>query len=62
MQLTIDKNRCPQNHACPAIKVCPIGAIKQNRYDIPTIDQEQCIKCEKCVAFCPMQAIKESTV
>ncbi len=23
--LKIRKERCPQNHKCPAVKVCPVG-------------------------------------
>lgn len=57
MQITVDKNRCPQNHSCPAVKVCPAGAIKQNSFAAPVIDQEKCIQCEECVMFCPMGAI-----
>jgi Fe-S-cluster-containing hydrogenase components 2 len=57
MQITVDKNRCPQNHPCPAVKVCPVGAIKQNGFPAPVIDQEKCIQCEECVMFCPMGAI-----
>ena len=27
MALTIDELRCPQDHRCPLIPVCPVGAI-----------------------------------
>jgi ferredoxin len=37
--------------------VCPVGAIKQNGFAAPVIDQEKCIQCEECVMFCPMKAI-----
>lgn len=57
MKLTVDKNLCPQNHKCPSIKVCPVGAIQQSGNGLPTIDPEKCIKCEKCVMYCPMGAI-----
>ena len=57
MQIIVDKNRCPQNHPCPAVKVCPTGAIKQNGFAAPVIDEEKCIQCEECVMFCPMGAI-----
>lgn len=57
MQIYVDKNRCPQNHTCPAIKVCPVGAIKQAGFAAPIIDQEKCIRCEECVMYCPMGAI-----
>lgn len=57
MQIVVDKNRCPQNHPCPSIKVCPAGAIKQTGFSAPITDQGKCIQCEKCVMFCPMGAI-----
>lgn len=56
--LTIDKNLCPQNHACPSVRVCPVGAISQTGYELPVIDQDKCIMCQKCVSFCPKKAIK----
>lgn len=56
--IIVDKNLCPQNHRCPAIKVCPVKAISQNNYELPQIDQDKCIKCEKCIKFCPMDAIQ----
>ncbi len=56
--ITVDKNLCPQNHACPAIKVCSVGAISQVDNDLPIIDAEKCIECGQCIQFCPMKAIK----
>lgn len=58
LKMTVVKSRCPQNHRCPAIRVCPVDAITQKGYDAPKIDQEKCIKCGKCVKFCPMGALK----
>mgnify|MGYP001136605534 CR=1 FL=1 len=55
--LSVKKSRCPQNHPCPSVKVCPVGALKQNGYDAPTVDMDQCIKCGKCVRFCPRGAL-----
>lgn len=55
--LLVDKNRCPQNHPCPAIKVCPVGALTQQGYSAPEVDMNKCIKCGKCVTFCPMGAL-----
>ena len=53
----IDVNKCPKNHACPAIKLCPVGAITQNGFDAPIIDESKCIGCGKCTSFCPMKAL-----
>lgn len=57
--ITVDKNKCPQNHKCPAIKVCPVNAISQKDFQLPIIDNTICIECKKCIAFCPMRAIHE---
>ena len=55
--LTIIKEKCPQNHPCPAVKVCPVGALVQTGYLAPVIDQNKCIKCGKCSNFCPKKAL-----
>jgi ferredoxin len=55
--LVVNKNRCPQNHLCPSIRVCPTGALKQSGYAAPTVDMSKCVKCGKCVRYCPMRAI-----
>lgn len=57
LSLVVKKNRCPQNHPCPSVKVCPVGALKQKGFDAPTVDMDKCIKCGKCVNFCPMRAL-----
>ena len=58
--ITIDKNKCPQNHRCPSIDVCPVGAISQNEFELPVINQELCVECGKCIKFCPRKAIQKS--
>lgn len=58
--ITIDKNKCPQNHRCPSIAVCPVGAISQNGFELPVINQELCVECGKCIKFCPRKAIQKS--
>ena len=55
--LIVNKMRCPQNHACPSVKVCPVGALSQNKFEAPKVDDSKCIKCGKCVKFCPMKAL-----
>jgi len=57
MALTITPLSCPQNHRCPIIHVCPVGAISQNGYGLPFIDEEKCIECGKCIKQCPMRAV-----
>lgn len=57
MILAVKKSRCPQNHSCPSVKVCPVGALLQRGNEAPTVNMEKCIKCGKCVRFCPMRAL-----
>jgi len=57
MALTISPLACPQNHRCPITMICPVGAISQNGYGLPVIDEEKCIECGKCVKQCPMRAV-----
>lgn len=58
MEIKVSKMKCPQSHKCPAIKVCPADAIKQEGYKAPVIDLDKCIVCKKCVMYCPMGAIE----
>lgn len=56
--LTVVKSRCPQNHSCPSVSVCPTQALVQHGYDAPVVDEDKCIKCGKCVRFCPRAALQ----
>jgi len=56
--LYVNAHRCPQNHRCPSLRVCPTGALTQDGYKLPNVDMEKCIKCGKCIKFCPMRAIE----
>lgn len=56
-ELYVATERCPQNHRCPSLRVCPVNALSQNGYLAPKVDKEKCIKCGKCVKFCPMGAL-----
>jgi ferredoxin len=58
MTFTINPLACPQNHLCPIIRVCQVGAISQNGYGLPLIDETLCIDCGKCVKQCPMRAVE----
>ena len=55
--LTVKTTRCPQNHPCPSVKVCPVGALTQQGFHAPSVNMDKCIKCGKCVNFCPMRAL-----
>jgi ferredoxin len=56
-KLVVHQNRCPENHPCPCVGVCPVGALTQAGYHAPTADEDKCIRCGKCVKFCPMGAL-----
>lgn len=59
MKLVVDAERCPQNHRCPAIAVCPQKAISQKTmFSLPVIDDDKCIVCGKCIRYCPMGAFR----
>ena len=58
MALTISSLACPQNHRCPMLRICSVGAISQNGIGLPVIDEEKCIECGKCAMICPMNAVK----
>jgi ferredoxin len=34
-----------------------VGAISQNNYGLPVIDETLCIECGKCIKYCPMRAV-----
>ena len=42
-------------------KVCPIGAIRQNRYGAYVVDIRMCINCGKCREACPFSVLVEDT-
>jgi len=60
MAITINPIRCPQNHPCPLLRVCPTGAISQFSYKLPIIDKEKCIDCGKCTKYCGMGAVSKN--
>ena len=59
-KLIVNAAKCPQNHRCPSIAVCPQGAISQKSiYALPEIDPEKCILCGKCMEYCPKGAFEK---
>ena len=32
---------CRQNHTCPSLNVCPVGALTQHGFEAPTIDRHR---------------------
>ncbi len=60
MKLIVNPDKCPQNHTCPSIKVCPKKAITQaDKNTLPQIDEALCIVCGKCIQFCPKGAFEK---
>ncbi len=57
--IIIDPNKCPQNHTCPLIRLCPEKAIAQKGFELPKIDEEKCIECLICVKNCPRSAVNQ---
>ena len=55
--LSIKVENCPQNHKCPAVNICPVGALSQQDFSAPAIDREKCIARGKCSTFCPKKAL-----
>ncbi len=52
-KVIVNENFCPQNHHCPSIRVCPVGAIVQhNPNSAPEIDEEKCTSCGICTNSC----------
>lgn len=35
MTITVNKERCPQNHPCPVVRACPADAILQTGFNAP---------------------------
>ena len=60
MKITVNPQKCPQNHRCPMIPICPAGAISQKGNALPEIDPEKCIECGKCVRHCGRQAVHKA--
>ena len=51
---------CPQNHPCPALRSCPEGALSQEGYAAPMVDESKCLSCGKCARRCRVfQLVKD---
>ncbi|MDR0434925.1 MAG: 4Fe-4S binding protein [Gracilibacteraceae bacterium] len=59
-RVTVNPDKCPQDHKCPAIAVCPQEAITQKDiFALPEIDGEKCVMCGECIDFCPKEALEQ---
>jgi ferredoxin len=51
--IVTNPDACPQNHACPAARHCPTGAIVQDSvFSAPRVDQDLCTDCGACSRVC----------
>lgn len=59
----VDERFCPKNHACPSVRVCPVGAIVQDDVrSAPRIDHELCTECGLCTHTCRVFVAVEDPV
>ena len=59
---TVIASRCPQNHPCPLVRLCPAGAISQKGFAAPVIDADKCLDCGICSKNCGQGAVIEIPV
>lgn len=57
--IEVMKANCPQNHRCPLVQMCPMGAISQDGNRAPEIDRDKCTDCRMCTVSCPFKAVRE---
>jgi len=51
--ISVNASACPQNHPCPAVRLCPTGALSQvDIFSAPVIDRELCTECGACTSAC----------
>jgi Fe-S-cluster-containing hydrogenase component 2 len=51
--ISVNQLACPQNHPCPAVASCPVGAIVQvGIFSAPRIDRDLCTECRACTLAC----------
>ncbi len=59
--ITIDKKQMSTESQMPLDSSnVPVGAISQNGFELPIINQGLCVECGKCIKFCPRKAIQKS--
>lgn len=58
-KLIIDLQKCPANHSCPAVKVCPMDALHQaDDHHAPEITYNTCVACGACTRVCGKKALQ----
>ena len=59
MAISIITDRCPQDHKCPALGICPENALSQKGFNAPAVDEKKCTECGTCIDFCPHQVFQK---
>lgn len=58
-KLILDVQKCPANHSCPAVKICPMDALHQaGSNHAPEINYNLCVACGACTRVCGKQALQ----
>ncbi|MFA5930828.1 MAG: 4Fe-4S binding protein [archaeon] len=57
--IRVVSEKCPQDHICPMIRVCPKKAITQKGFSAPEINHKECIECMACVNRCPYKVFEK---
>ncbi|MCQ2383678.1 MAG: 4Fe-4S binding protein [Paludibacteraceae bacterium] len=47
-------------HNCKIVGICPVQAFHQLPGEVPTIDQDACIRCGICERACPNGAVGQT--
>lgn len=50
-------NVCDQRGLC--LDVCQVGALTRKKNGVVWLDKDRCVGCLVCVAFCPINAMRE---
>lgn len=58
MDVIVIDEMCVESCNCPSLAVCPVQAISRQDKMPPEIDLAKCIRCGKCLFFCPNAAIQ----
>lgn len=51
---------CDQRGLC--LDMCPVGALSRNKKGVVILDVKRCIGCQACVAFCPINAMRQTSI
>lgn len=63
----INPKICDASPFCPVKRVCPAGAITQEKKgffkaSVPVVHKDKCVGCKKCIDYCPHKAVTMKSV